>query len=141
MRGGSEAFDFAVTSGLQSGNLAHIIDTPETIFSEYEAKKREYQGTEAACTSVGVKFTPLVLEAHGGGMSLSMRKFIDWLASGTAAASGSNRSSEALRIAQRISATLHRESARAILRRLAPAAEASPTTPWADWVPHTAACV
>ena len=131
MHGGGEAFDFAVTSGLKSGHLGQVIKSPELVFSQYEATKRQHLSTEDVSKAAGFRFSPLVLESHGGGMSQLTRRFVSWLAGAVAATRGTDEDREALRIAQRMSATLHREGARAILRRLVPVEECRPTTAWA----------
>ena len=127
--------DFAVSSGLQSGALTKVIDSPETIFGDYESQKRCHLETEKICTAAGFRFTPLILESHGGGMSQLTRGFVNWLGKAVAASRGTETSAESLRIAQRISSTLQRESARAILRRLVPAEEEPLPTAWAEWAP------
>ena len=58
------------------------------------------------------------------GWSLLARSVLDWLAKAQSAAWREGQEPASLRIAQRISCTLQRENARAVLRRLVP-----PTTP------------
>ena len=72
----------------------------------------------------------MVIEAHGGGLSSTFRKVFAWVAERAAAAKGTEAEAESLRMAQRISVTLHRENARAVLRRLLPAPEPIPTSAW-----------
>ena len=60
----------------------------------------------------------MVLEAHGGGMGKQFRKVVDSIAEQTAAVTGLRSDLCSLLIAQRISITLQRETARAVLRRL-----------------------
>ena len=133
-RGGGEAFDFAISSGLQSGPLNRVVESPEVIFADYETVKRQHLETEVKCRAAGFSFTPVVLESHGGGMSKLTRNLVSWLGKAIAAAQGSNPDQESLRIAQRMSSTLHRESARAILRRLPLPEEERPTSVWASAV-------
>ena len=90
--------------------------------------------TEVKCRAAGFIFTPVVLESHGGGMSKLTRNLVSWLGKAIAAAQGSNPDQESLRIAQRMSSTLYRESARAILRRLPLPEEERPTSAWASAV-------
>ncbi len=90
------------------------------VFPLYEELKRSYEDTDRLCREAGFKFTPLIFEAHGGGWSGSTRKVLDALARGQSAAWLVGQEPASLRIAQRISASLHRENARAVLRRLAP---------------------
>ena len=61
----------------------------------------------------------MILEAHGGGWSGTFRGVIDWVARSAAAAHHEEPAAVALRIAQRISSSLQRENARAVLRRQA----------------------
>ena len=61
----------------------------------------------------------MILEAHGGGMSSALRSTIDWIAKSGAALGNDSQASLSLRTAQRISCSLQRENARAVLRRMA----------------------
>ena len=115
--GASEAWDFAVTSGMQSLVFRSAAAQPEFVFQRYEQMKREYKSTARICTDAGFHFVPLVYEAHAGGWSPLAQATVDWLAKEAAASHGEEGPAVALRIAQRISATLRRENARAILRR------------------------
>eukprot|EP00972_Heterocapsa_arctica_P070685 10441991-Heterocapsa_arctica.AAC.1 len=65
-------------------------------------------------------------------MSGTVRGFVNWLAKATAAAHHTDPASEARRMAQRISVTLHRENARTVLRRLVPVTVATPPSGWAQ---------
>ena len=69
---------------------------------------------------MGASFRPLVLEACGGGWSSALRETVAWVATESRAmcgSAGSTPSVVSLKIAQRISCTLQRENARAVLRR------------------------
>ena len=87
-------------------------------------KKRDFrpegepETTEALCTQQGFGFIPMVLEAHGGGMGKQFRKVVDSIAEQTAAVTGLRSEFCSLLLAQRISISLQRENARAVLRRL-----------------------
>ena len=61
----------------------------------------------------------MVLEAHRGGWSPLLRKVFDWISKQQALVTNEEQAVVSLRVAQRISCTLHRENARAILRRQA----------------------
>ena len=59
----------------------------------------------------------MIVEAHGGGWSPTFRRVIDWISKSSALANNEEQSSVSLLVAQRISCSLRRENARAILRR------------------------
>ena len=90
---------------------------PEAAIQQYEEFKKNFKRTEDACRDVGLRFTPVVLEAHGGGWGGSLRGVVDWIAKATATLHNERESVVSAKIAQRIASTLQRESARAILRR------------------------
>ena len=90
------------------------------VFHEVESRKNSFQNTAAQVASLGASFRPLVLEACGGGWSHALRETIAWVSTESRSLrglAGSTPSDISLRIAQRISCTLHMENARAILRR------------------------
>ena len=124
LSGSPVALDFAATSGMQPSLLRQSADEPSAVIVAYEDRKREFRPegepdtTEALCTQQGFTFAPMVLEAHDGGMSKQFRKVVDSIAEQTAAVTGFRRDFCSLLIAQRISISLQRENARAILRRL-----------------------
>ena len=60
----------------------------------------------------------MVLETHSGGWGKTARQALDFVAKGVAATTTDSAELSSLRIAQRLSTTLHRENARAGLRRL-----------------------
>jgi hypothetical protein len=109
--------DFAVTSGMRSDRFREAATSPEAAFQRYEKLKREYKQTEQSCSSAGFRFVPMVLEAHAGGWGPSARVVLDWLAQQVAAAQHVEPHAASLKIAQRLSCVLHRENARAVLRR------------------------
>ena len=115
--GGQEALDFAVTSGLRNDLYRAVAEDAGTVFAEYESFKRQYKSTDQLCHNQGLCFTPMVLEAHGGGWSPLVRGVVDWIAQKSAAVHNERPSAISLKVAQRISCTLQRENARAILRR------------------------
>ena len=118
-----EAWDFAVTSALRADCLRESTVEPTAAFSRYESFKRDFQGTAQSCNAAGFAFQPCIFEAHGGGFSGLVRGLLDWVAGREAATTGDARGSTSLRLAQRISIVLHRETARAILRRSSPPSE------------------
>ena len=63
-----EALDFAVSSGLQSELFHPTAETPGLVFARYNDMKRSFKGTAQLCETSGFQFTPMVLEAHSGGV-------------------------------------------------------------------------
>ena len=112
------AVDFAVTSGLQQGQITADDEEMSGVFASYEDYKFTYKDTGQQCAAQGITFFPFVIEAHGGGISPKGRRLLGDLAKESAASQHLEPAQVALRMAQRISCSLQRESARAILRRL-----------------------
>ena len=88
-----------------------------TCLNIYENKKNTYLDTAAHCSSEGITFIPMVVEAHSGAWGPAATKV--WLKLGKAISlvSGESTAVESLRVRQNLGLTLHRETARAILRR------------------------
>ena len=129
--GKGEALDFAVSSGMQSNLFSPVADAPGLVFCQYERMKREYKDTAHLCGNAGFAFKPLVLEAHAGGWSPLTRATFDWIAKSQAASLHEDPSTVSLRIAQRISCSLQKENARAILQRtVGPSGAADPPSGW-----------
>ena len=61
----------------------------------------------------------MVCESHSGAWAPNARRILDKVAKGIAANNGERCEVASLRLAQRISVTLHRANARAILKRVA----------------------
>jgi len=76
----------------------------------------------------------MILEAHGGGWSTTFRRTVDWIATKAAASQHEKHAAVSLRLAQRISCTLQRENARAVVRRHADEADPGIISPWVDVV-------
>ena len=118
------ALDFACTSGLRTDRLQLAGSCPETVLTEYEEFKRSFQPvgdtatTADLCKRAGLVFTPMVIEAHSGGWGRVARQTLDVIAKRAGACWRGEAEVESLRIAQRLSCSLHKETARAILRRL-----------------------
>lgn len=127
-----EAWDFACTSGMRTDRLIRVGEDPATIFEDYEQYKRSYKNTDRECQGAGITFRPLVIEAHGGGWSSELSKVVGRIASLRAAVTGEESGHVALRIAQRISCTLQRENARAVLARTQVVENIPPPDAWAD---------
>ncbi len=115
--GKKEAWDFTVRAAAAPGALRATARDPGKIFHEAERQKANHLGTAAACEGQGIVFKPLVLEALSGAFSPALREAVQWLAKQVAAANHAPTDQVSLLIAQRLSLSLHRESARAVLRR------------------------
>ncbi|CAJ1343891.1 unnamed protein product [Effrenium voratum] len=111
-------WDFAVTSGLQAQDLHGSAAGAESVAARYEQRKRAHLGTEDLCRSSGLQYVPVVLEAHGGSWGPAAKKAFAWLSQAWGAAEGLSGGQAAEQLAQRISLSLHRENARAVVRRL-----------------------
>ena len=112
------ALDFAATSGLRTDVLEHSARDGSTAAQLYEGKKRAFLDTAAHCSQEGFSFVPMVVESHGGGWGLEARRVFSKIAQHKAAASYDDPSTLSDQLAQRLSCLLHRENARAVLRRL-----------------------
>ena len=88
------------------------------IWGAYEEFKREYMETQARCKDQGSGFLPFVLEAHGGGVGPTARRVCARLAKGAAAKDNTEVEEQATSLLRRISIAVHRENARAVLKRL-----------------------
>ena len=117
-RGIPAALDFAVTSGLRSDLVKKSAVDGSTATVEYEAFKRTHLNTEALCRDEGVNFIPMVCEADGGGWGPAAHKVWSELAKHKSLVSGEHVSTIVSRLLQSMGFILHRENARAILRRL-----------------------
>ena len=84
----------------------------------YEEFKRTYMNTEDACREEGITFIPMICEAHGGGWGPAAHKVWSELAKHKALVSGEHVSTIVSRLLQSMGFILHRENARATLRRL-----------------------
>ena len=125
-----EALDFACTSGMRGDFLLRSREDGSAVFPLYEDYKRHHKNTDEHCKQAGFKFTPFVLEAHGGGWSPLARAVVDKIAKAQSAAWQEGQEPSSLRIAQRISCSLQRENARAVLRRLIPPAAVQGVAGW-----------
>ena len=119
-RGGPPAaWDFAVTSGLRAEALSDSLSDPEKTLTKYEDLKCSYQETRTRCLEQGFSFYPMIVEAAGGSWSRTARSVWTELAKSSALANGEleSPSSCGVLLQQRLSMVLHRENARACLRR------------------------
>ena len=85
----------------------------------YEDLKRTHNNTEADCQAAGISFIPIVLEAVGGGLGPAATKTLRELAKMKASASGESQSNTLSQLLMSLGIILHRENAKAILRRRA----------------------
>ena len=113
------AWDFAVTSGLRMDQHVDAVSNPGGITSRYEDFKCSHGDTRSECQAQGITFIPMVMEAVGGGWGKSARCVWSELAKTSALANGELETNTtcAVMLQQRLSMTLHRENARACLRR------------------------
>ena len=123
-----EALDFACSSAMRSDYLQNVPDDPTRIFEQYEALKRTHNQTDQDCEAAGFDFTPMVVEAHSGAWSTTAKRVWDMIAKAQSASWNEDGDVSSLRIAQRLSIALHRENARAVLRRVPPEEE-TPSSP------------
>ena len=136
MRGARTALDFACTSGLRADRLRQAADNPESIVLAYEQAKRDFtppgerESTQALCSQQDLSFVPMIVEAHGGGWSKTARQVLDLIAKHVEAATGLESEVASLEIAQRLSITLQRENARAVLRRISEVEAGSAESEW-----------
>ena len=117
--GGPAAFDFAVTSGLRADSVSQSARDGSSATTAYEAHKRSYLDTAAQCEEEGLTFIPMAMEAHGGSWGLAARRAWAQVAKAAAQLTGDPPAEIAERHLQRLSVILHRENARAIVRRSA----------------------
>jgi len=90
----------------------------EGIPADYTRVKWDHLQTGDACTREGFTFTPTIFEAHGGGWGVEARRVAGLIAHHQRIRGQWCPEGHALKVAQRISTSLHRENARAILKRL-----------------------
>ena len=126
--GPAACLDFAVTSGLRPEVIAESATTADAACTRYEDFKVTYKNTAHECQSQGLTFIPVIVEAVGGGWGKEARKIWSELAKSSASAAGefTTESSAAVALLQRLAITLHRENARAVLRRLGNGGQALP---------------
>ena len=112
-----QAIDVAVAAGLRDPTIGADEATVAVVFQDDEAHKRSHLETDLQCRRQGLAFLPFVIDAHAGGLSPLARQTLASAAKAVATATHSEPAAVALRIAQRISCSLQREIARAVLRR------------------------
>ena len=122
---GAAKVDFVVSSGMRSDRIAAAAANPSIVWGQYETFKRNHLNTEEECSRQGLAFLPVVIEAHGGGVGPVARRVVGNLAKARAAKEGEEVEASAADPLRRISISLQRENARAVLRRM-PVTAAAP---------------
>ena len=106
---------------------------PGAVFGAYEAFKRSFLNTEASCAEQGLKFLPFVVEAHGGGLAAGARRVCAFIAKSSAAQNADEVDSHSAELLRRITISVHRENARAVLRRLPGGTLSAPSADPSGW--------
>ena len=115
------------------------IREPEQVLVAYEDFKKAFKAvgealpTAELCSQNGIDFVPMVVEAHGGGWGPAARRVLDMVAKHGSAITSDEPEEISLTIAQRLSCSLQRESARAVMRRLHHADAEAFETPLPLW--------
>ena len=117
-RGTPAALDFAVTSGLRVDLVNKSAENGSAATEAYEHLKCSYLNTEESCRADGITFIPVICEANGGGWGPAAHKVWSELGKTKAMLTGEQSSSIANRFLQSLGLIVHRENARAVLRRL-----------------------
>ena len=130
------ALDFAVTSGLKADMLQQSAIDATRVLNSYEDGKRQYQNTADQCRQVGLQFLPMVVKAHSGAWGTTAKGVWTTFAKSYATSAGVPTSEACAILSQRLSTTLHRVNARAVLRRLSVSEPGSADFPhavaWSD---------
>jgi len=74
------ALDFAVTSGLRDSIVHESARDGSAVVTQYEDFKCQTLNTASLCADEGIKFIPVVAEAHGGGWGREAHKVWNALA-------------------------------------------------------------
>ena len=111
------ALDFAVTSGLR--NVPAAMQDASSCLTFYEDFQHNHLDTERLCNEDGFNFMPMVCEALGGAWSPSAVKILNKLAKSKSLLTGEPVALLRKQLYQKLGVILHRENARATLRRCA----------------------
>ena len=87
---------------------------------KYEDFKRNHLSTERLCMEDGFAFAPMVVEACGGSWGPSATKIFLELAKTKSVLTGESQDVVQLQLFQNLGVILHRENARAVVRRIFP---------------------
>jgi hypothetical protein len=110
------AINLAVTSGLQSALVDLSAADGAAAAERYADRKRRYLDTAEQCADAGLAFKPFILEAEGG-LGRDARALLTGLGHDSGRMTGEAPSVRAELAVQALSVALHRENARAIVRR------------------------
>ena len=116
-RGTPAALDFAVTSGLRSDMVHRSAMDGSAAAKSYEDFKRSHLDTENECQREGITFIPIICEADGCGWGPTAHAVWSELAKHKSILTREQNSTIAMRLLQSLGLVVHRENARAILRR------------------------
>ena len=118
-RGTAVALDFAVTSGLS--NIRAMLNGASSAVTTYKDFKRSHLDTERLCQEEGFAFIPIVAEACGGCWGTSALKVFHEPAKTKSLLTGESTDLLQTQLLQNLGTTLHRENARAVVKRMFPA--------------------
>ena len=116
-RGAPAALDLAITSGLRNDMVQKSVEDGGSAAKAYEHFKRSHMQTEALCQEEGILFIPLICEATGGGWGPAANAVWNELAKYKSTLTGESVPITVNRMLQSLGMRLHKENARAILRR------------------------
>ena len=98
--------------------LIRAAEDLDCVFDRYEEFKRQFTDTAQLCDAQGFVFTPMVVESHSGAWSSNARQVFSKIAAAQSSVTNVSSDIISLAIAQRLSIALHRENARAIVKRM-----------------------
>ena len=114
------ALDFACTSGLR--DVQACLRDAASPATSYEGFKRNHLDTERSCRDDGFDFCPVVVEAAGGAWGPAAVKIFSELAKTKAVLTGESVDHLLTELYQGLGIILRRENARALVKRMRPAA-------------------
>ena len=126
-----------MTSGLRSDTLQSVILDPTAVCAQYDDFKRGYLDTETQCAARNLDFLPFIVEAHSGGVGKTARRICSHIAKIGSARESEDISETTSTLFRRITISLHRENARAVLRRLPGCFASEPAANPDAWVEST----
>ena len=111
------ALDFAVTSGMREDTINATIIDASSADVNYEGFKNSHMDTARLCQDEGLGFTPVIVEAHGGAWGPAAQSIFSELANCQSQITGESKDMLLSQLYQNLGVILHRENARAVLRR------------------------